>query len=300
MDETLVTSVDGHPLRAFSRPWDAQKPALTFVLPFGTKYDIAQPLFEQLGARFNVLTWEARMILDDPRADVDVARITPAMHVADMMSVLARFGVARSDVIGYCSGAGIALLAAQQYPSSFSRLLLVAGEYVLPRHTCARTRFQEDVDALLPLAAKSKAHASAVFSRIPQREGVASDPVRRAAALPFSRPEYLHRFGANYVQYRHVRFLEVARSIAHTALVLVGRRDEQVTVESSALIHEKLAHSRFHVDPAADHYDVCRGNTTIERRVLEFLSPPSHPPADDRHFDAASPLRTTAPTMGLK
>jgi non-ribosomal peptide synthetase component F len=60
----------------------------------------------------------------------------------------------------------------------------MSGEYVLPSGACPRSRFQRDLDALLPMAAQSRAHAMAVFGKLNQRELPADDLVARATALP--------------------------------------------------------------------------------------------------------------------
>ncbi|WP_394824665.1 alpha/beta fold hydrolase [Pendulispora albinea] len=272
MQEILVPSADGHRVRAFFSGRDAQKPTVTFVLPFGSKFDMARPFLTELAGPFNVVTWEARIIVDDPELHPDVDAITPQMHVADMISVLSRLEIPRTDVIGYCSGAGISLLAAHEHPDRFGRLALVSGEYVLPPSVCARTRFQNDLDELLVFAATSKAHTAAIFSKLTPREVPEGDTVLAGAALPFSRPEYLHRFAVNYISYRKMEFLRIAPEVEHRALVIVGERDEQVTVRSSELIQGKLRRSELRLDPVADHHDVCRAVTPINRAVVEFLS----------------------------
>ncbi len=272
MQGLLVQSVDGHPVRAFFSGRDPRRPTVAFVLPFGSRFDMARPFLTSAAERFNVVTWEARMIIDDPEMHGDIREITPEMHVSDMVSVLSRLEVDRTDVIGYCSGAGIALLTARLHPDRIAKLALVSGEYVLPARACSQTRFQADLEQLMAVAAMSKAHTHAIFSKLAPRKIPSDDPVLGSLALPFSRPEYLYRYALNYRSYRQTNFLEVAKAVPHPALVIVGRKDEQVTVASSELIHRKLRNSRLEIEPLADHYDVCRAATPINQAVLGFLS----------------------------
>lgn len=272
MHEISVASEDGYRVRTFVGPWDPGKATIVVVLPFGAAIDMAQPLCLRMLDCFNVVTWQARMILDDPSSTPDLSRTTPEMHVADMVSILSLLSVPRAGVIGYCSGAGIALMAAQRHPDRLSRLALVSGEYVLPEHTCPRSRHQIDVDNLLPLAAASRKNAIAIFKKLNDRPTPNDDPIASAVNLPFSHPEFLYRFAVNYLAYRRVNLLEVAEDVPHAALVAVGDRDEQVTVRSSEMVQQRLSGGRLHVDPTADHYDVCRGVTALNDVVLRFLS----------------------------
>lgn len=272
MQEIWIASEDGYRVRTFVGPWDSRRATIIVVLPFGAAVDMARPLCLRMIRHFNVVTWQARMILDDQELTPDLSRSTPEMHVADMMSILSLLSVPKADVIGYCSGAGIALLAAQRQPHRLSRLALVSGEYVLPERTCPRSRYQNDIDSLLPLAATSRRNAIAIFKKLSTRPALNDDPIASAVTLPFSHPETLYRFAVNYLAYRQLDLLEVAAEVSHVALVAVGGRDEQVTVRSSELIQQRLRGGQLHVDPAADHYDVCRGATALNDTVLRFLS----------------------------
>lgn len=273
MQEYLVPSVDGHRVRALFSGKHPRRQTITFVLPFGSRFDMARPFLASAAERFNVVTWEARVIIDDPALHADIREITPEMHVSDMISVLTRFEIARTDVIGYCSGAGIALLTARSHPDRIAKLALVSGEYVLPARVCPQTRFQADLEELMAVAAMSTAHANAIFSKLaPRGTSSGDDPVLGGLALPFSRPAYLYRYALNYRSYRKTNFLEVAEAVGHRALVIVGRKDSQVTVESSELIHRRLKNSWLQIEPTADHYDICRARTPINQEVLGFLS----------------------------
>lgn len=272
LQEISIASEDGHRVRTFVGPWDRGRQTVIVILPFGAAVDLARLLCNRLLNRFNVVTWQARMILDDPEQSPDLSRSTPEMHVADMASILSLLDVPQAAVLGYCSGAGIALLAAQHHPEKLSRLALVSGEYVLPSHTCPRSRYQSDIDSLLPLAAASRRNAIAISKKLQARPAPDDDPIAGATSLPFAHPETLYRFAVNYLAYRQLDLLEVAADVPHVALVAVGDRDEQVTVRSSELIHQRLKGGRFHLDPTADHYDVCRGATALNEAVLHFLS----------------------------
>lgn len=272
MQEISIASDDGYRIRTFVGPWDAGRATIIFVLPFGAAVDMVKPFCLRMLCQFNVVTWQARLILDDPKLTPDISRNTPEMHVADMVSILSVLSVQKADVIGYCSGAGIALLAARRHPNRLSRLALVSGEYVLPERTCPRSRYQSDIDSLLPLAATGRNSAIAIFNKLNLRHARDGDPIASAVTLPFSHPETLYRFAVNYLAYRQLDLLEVAGQVPHLALVAVGGRDEQVTVRSSELVQQRLRGGSLHIDPTADHYDVCRGVTTLNDAVLRFLS----------------------------
>lgn len=92
------------------------------------------------------------------------------------------------NVVGYCSGAGVAMIGAAQCPQMIRCLALVSGEFVLPASQCRQTGFQREVDLLLPSAAASKKRAYQLYDKIAAgRRGGSSEfheftSVRRARA----------------------------------------------------------------------------------------------------------------------
>lgn len=266
-----ISSFDGHAITVAHAPLLPQRPYVVIALPFGSRPSVAQRLCSRLSTRFNVLTWQTRSIVDEAAGDMEEIILTPDMHADDLAHLLRYFGVGTCDVIGFCSGAGIALLAAARHPSRINRMVLVCGEYMVPPRLCPRTSFQRDVDCLLPLAAVDRPTAALLWEKIAAAPDPADLDLDEDVALPFSTPEYLYRHGVNYVGYSRVDFLTVATSVTQRALLISTADDRQVSSRTSELIAERLPNNRGHVLVAGDHYELLRGGAGIVGKLLTFL-----------------------------
>jgi pimeloyl-ACP methyl ester carboxylesterase len=276
MLKRIVPSFDGRPLNVFHTEPRPGLQDLVLVLPFGVRHQIAERLYPVLAEHFNVITWESRFVLDLD-ADPGDARIEPDTHARDMVHVIAQSrewhpgASAQVDVVGYCSGAGVATLAAARHPQWIRRLALVSGEYMLPAKLCRQSNFQREVDLLLPAAATSMDRARLLAEKIAAgRKGPGSE-FDAFVSVPFSSPEHLHRYGKNYIAYRSVDFMEVAGNVPQPALVVAALQDQQVGVESAHIISSRLPGARGVRTVDGDHYELCRGKDSMTRLVSDFF-----------------------------
>ncbi len=276
MLKRIVASFDGRLLNVFHTAPRPQLADLVLVLPFGMRHQIASRLYPVLAAKFNVITWESRFVLDLD-ADAGDAGIEAETHVRDMVHIIEQSrgwwpgGSPQVDVVGYCSGAGVAMLAAARYARWIRRLALISGEYVLPATLCRQSSFQREVDLLLPAAAASMARARLLAEKIAMGRKAPSSEFDDFVSLPFSSAEHLHRYGMNYLAYRRVDFMNVAGSVFQPTVVVAALGDRQVGVESSSLISSRLPGSSGLRTVDGDHYELCRGNEAITRLLSAFL-----------------------------
>jgi len=267
------------------------KPWIALILPFGLELEPAARLVESLAEDFRVLSWVSRLILAPQNQEVVADDLTVDKHVGDMLSLLNTVvGPEQIDLIGYCSGAGIALAAANRVPERFRKLILVNGEFLLLDEPRCLTAQAKDVDQLLPLAAQSMDHARKVFALIQQASHVVPEsdaPV--SVSVPYSNPVYLHRYALNYLSYRATDFRELARSMDHETLVMSGDGDEQTNVNSATVIHRELAHSRLHVERDGNHYELLKVSASYLHVIRSFLGDRSPAPAEKCRGQGASP-----------
>jgi pimeloyl-ACP methyl ester carboxylesterase len=272
-----VASFDGRPLNVFSSALVPERPSVVLVLPFGVRHGIAGRLYAALAPHVNLVTWESRFVLD-LEADASDTAFEAEFHVRDLVHVARHAGRALGDaerpvgVLGYCSGAGIGLLAAARHPRTVRRLALVSGEFVLPPAACKQTSFQREVDMLLPTAAKGQAIARSLFEKISASRVEAQSEFHDFVSLPFSTPDGLYRYGLNYVAYRQIDFLAAAREVRQPTLVVAARDDRQVTLESARIVRERLPNAAEVVAVDGDHYELCRANPRITAELVEFFS----------------------------
>jgi pimeloyl-ACP methyl ester carboxylesterase len=262
------------------------KPTILIALPFGVPAGVARAAFEKFGSAFNVVTWESRYILDLSQVFSGTEKLGPDEHVADMMHILAAFRIDRAHLIGYCSGAGISLLAAKKHPEVFTKLILVNGAYQLFRKGHRATHYQRSIDTFLPEVAKSREEASSMFStmsdinqagkRKAQSESDRQVDLPLSAEedlyrYPFSKEEYLYRYAKTYMGYRDFDALGIAAQITQNTLVLTGRRDVQSSVSNSEAVNSILSKSAMFVADEGDHYEFCRAGSSVLQEIGAFL-----------------------------
>lgn len=244
---------------------------LTLILPFGFEVTTALPFFSYFSDKYNLLTWQARQILAPPQVEVEASKLTVQDHASDLLALLEHLDITRTDLVGYCSGAGIALGALSMRQEKFNRVALVNGEFVMLDDKRAVTQYGGDIDSILPLAAKDFTTAAFILQRMPMVaqqnvEGVDFDIMK-----PFSAAKYFHRYAMNYVNYRNCRFEELAKNIDKETLILAGGKDLQTNVYSAEVIHQCIPHAEFIIESEADHYGILRASSPILAHIDDFL-----------------------------
>jgi pimeloyl-ACP methyl ester carboxylesterase len=264
-----VPGSSGAILNCLHTALDKNKPSLLIALPFGVPVSIAHAPFEKFGSNFNVVTWESRYILNLDQEFSGDERLAPAEHVEDMICILKALEIETCRLIGYCSGAGISLLAAKQYPDVFTELILVNGEYQLFRKGHRSTDYQRSIDTFLPVVATGRQQAGFIFSKMAEiskaSKGEAQTELDKQINLPFSQEEYLFRYAKNYMAYRDFNALHIATEVRQNTFVLTGQKDEHSSMENSEAICDLIPKSKKFIDDGGDHYEFCRaGSLTLD------------------------------------
>lgn len=272
MREGFLTGSDGVELtyavsdRLTGRPW------IVLIIPFGLRLSIAKPFFDFFGARYNIASWEARLIIS-PSQDLFPGAFELNRHVSDFATVLSALEIRQAVVVGYCSGAGIALAVANRYPHLISCLALVHGEYVLLDEPGCSTQFAREVDGLLTMANADEGSLCKIFEKVREERADTGQHRPTGIDLPFTELEYLRRHAQNYSAYKKNDFVKLASMVTHPALLLTGKRDAQANVASSLRIGDAMANAIVDVDEAADHYGLLREEsvtlTTLWNRLGE-------------------------------
>jgi pimeloyl-ACP methyl ester carboxylesterase len=245
-------------------------------MPFGLKVELAEAFFRFYQPRYDVVTWESRLILDPSEREARPEDFAIINHVYDLVSVLRACRVSRAFLVGYCSGAGIGLAAANRFPQLFSSLTLVHGEYTLLSDESCTTQFAADIDSLLSMAAKSDAGARQVFERVSSDRPLVNKHIPEGVDAPFTRLPYLRRHAMNYLAYKSADFKKLARSVVNRSLLLTGDRDTQANVESTRKIHGLMRNADIHVDPDADHYGILREDSKTLATIWNYLGEQLH------------------------
>ncbi|MGS0894402.1 alpha/beta fold hydrolase [Burkholderia stagnalis] len=275
MQREIIPAFDGRPLSVFHTARSPARRNLVLVLPFGVRHAMIDRLGQALSPHFNLITWESRFVLD-LQDDASEDAFDVDYHVQDLMAVAAHANACVGqtgaiDVIGYCSGAGISLLAAARHPSRVRRLALVSGEFMLKPSVCRPSSFQREVDVLLPAAATSKEMAGVLFEKISSGRSTPQSEFHAFTSVPFSSAAHLHRYGLNYVAYRRIDFLSEARAVTQPTLVIATRDDRQVLPDSAQIILSHLPDATGLHEFDGDHYELCRAHPDMTASLLRFF-----------------------------
>lgn len=272
MKEQLVTSHDGVELKCVSSEKSREFPWIAFIMPFGMETKQAHAFYSFFQEYYNIFSWQARLILDPPSRELKDGELSVENHVCDLISIMDELHIDKAVAVGYCSGAGISLVAANQHPDRFTHVVLVNGEYTLMHKADCVTQFGSDVDNILSIAAEDTDRAELVFEKIKGNISFNAENVPDGIELPFSCSHYLHRHGVNYLAYRACDFEGYANKLKHSTYMLAGGKDAQSNVNSSQTIKQLIGDAELFVDPEGDHYEILRPNSETLIQIWNNLS----------------------------
>lgn len=272
MKEEVTAGSDGVSLNYAVSEYQEGKPWLALIIPFGLRVTIARPFFEFFQPQYNIVSWETRLILSPDDQPAPPGAFELQRHVKDFEAVLGACKVRRCVVVGYCSGAGVALGAANRYPQRISHLVLAHGEYVLLDEPGCSTQFAREIDGLLTMAHTDENHLRKIFEKVQEDRLDAGDHRPQGIDLPFSRLAYLRRHAQNYQAYKKADFQKLARFVTHRTLLMTGKKDAQANVASTVKIKNAMPNSMLHVDDGADHYGLLREDSSTLVTLWNHLS----------------------------
>jgi len=245
-------------------------PWIVLILPFGLDAAMARPFFEFFRSHYNLCTWESRCILEDSAHEYSAAELSIHHHVNDMLAVMATLQIDAATLVGYCSGAGIALASLDRAPGRFPLLVLAHGEYALLHDPACVTPFAADMDGLLSMAAANDRHAQTIYDKIKaERFGGANRPA--GLDRPFSDLRFFKRYAQNYLAYKTGCFERLAMQISGRTLLLAGGKDIQVNPESSKKIGSYIRGAELLLDQNADHYGILTPDSNTLITIWNYL-----------------------------
>ncbi len=271
MREQTVQSSDGIELKYATTDLKQGKPWIALIMPFGLKLHMAKYFFDFFEPHYNIVVWESRSILEASDRKVVENEFAIENHLMDMRAVLDTCPAKKFIMIGYCSGAGLALAAANRYPQLIEDLILVHGEYTILGDSSCTTQFASEIDSLLSLAGKDEEHLGLVFDKIKNDRFEENSNRPDGIDLPFTELAFLRRYAANYLAYKNTDFEHLARYVTHKTLLMSGNKDVQANVTSTEKIGELMANSEIHVDPNADHYGLLREDSKSMVTIWNYL-----------------------------
>lgn len=271
MHKKTYESHDGITLNYAISDIKDDKPWIALIFPFGLKIELAETFIAFFNPHYNIVSWETRSILEDSERKVAEQEFSIENHLYDMHGVLSQCPSEKFIVVGYCSGAGLALAAANRYPHLISQLILVHGEYTMLQYADCTTQFASEIDSLLSLAGKDEDHLRLVFDKIKADRFEDTGNRPDGIDMPFTEQHFLRRHAANYMSYKQTDFEHLAQWVSHKTFLMSGERDAQANVKSTEKIASLMPQAEVYIDPEADHYGILREESNTLITIWNYL-----------------------------
>lgn len=274
MNNLKIISKDHMELNIIHNNINNIKPYLIIILPFGLPLNSIINKIIDFDKYFNVITWESRTLVDKPINTIK-NNLSVENHVYDLLAILDYFSIKTSSIIGFCSGAGIALASAStnEIKNRINKLVLICGEYMLDSKIIKKTSFQRDVDVLLPMAATSldKAIQLSEYLQSGGEYSKEKTEFHEDISYPFISGNRLHLHAINYLEYKKLDFTSTATMVNQPTLLISTLNDIQVDKENSTYISSYLNNFYNHITLNGDHYEFLRKNDLMNYHIFNFI-----------------------------
>ena len=269
-----VRSFDGLSLDTYiAGPASGAKTKTTIALinAFGMDLSFLKPLIDHLSQTFRVITWGSRGLPDMSEPFPEVCDVTA--HARDLAAILDHYGADHATVVGWCTGAQVALRFAAMAPARATGVVSLHGAFSFPA-SVAMTSFKKNVMYLMPRIARGPEHARAYHEMLyggrgdtaasadaQNDEGRAAETMLSSDELllnmtsaPFKTPEALYRYANLVTHLMHEPEHVWAPFVECPVLVLSGERDSVAHPEESRELARRLQRVTLRVDDGADHF----------------------------------------------
>jgi 3-oxoadipate enol-lactonase len=270
-DGPVPVPVAGTAVRSYAagRPG---RPGVVLASACGMPAELCRPWLRFLGAGYHAVTWETRGRfgdLDSP-AGFDALGSDVDTQAADLVAVMDRHGIGRAHVMGLCGGAVIALSAAARYPDRISSLSLWHGDFSGTRGPT--TDHQDNLKALLAMAATSRADAAAINDALAQTTlGAVPAHVADLVAYPYRTAELFYRYCVLTGATMHTDVDGVLPLVRQRTLVVTSEDDRTAHPGGSHLVAARLPAAVLQVEPHGDHISVFDASARLQRVLTDFI-----------------------------
>ncbi len=272
-----LVSSDGAPITAYAAGARGEK-AVVLVSACGMPAKLSERWLEFLGRDHFVVTWESRGLFEEP-GDFDALGYDVAAQAEDLFAVMDHFGVESAHVMGLCGGAVIALTAAASRPSRVTSMSLWHGDFELGS-TCPKTTHQQNLKALILMAAESRKQAAAIYKLFTQTVLTsARADVAHLVVHPYATAELLYRYGRLNGSIMDTDVSPLLHRVTQPTLVVTSEDDSTAHPAGSMRVAEGLPNGVLRVEPHGDHLSLFDAEPHITALAARFISELSPSPA---------------------
>lgn len=282
----LVKAADGSALSGYSTG-AANGPTLILCNAYGVPADVWVPLANALSPDFRLITWEQR-----ESDGSEGATITPDVHVSDLRRVMNHYGIAHAYLVGWCTGADVALRFAERYPARVSGVVSIGG--ALNGACASETPFQRNLRNLVHKAAHDLRHAQLYHqilfgqdkphygtlagtshdgdrSMLSSMLGALDPALLHLTSAPFRDAGSLHRYARTMSEhYRHAETHGLP-DVQSRVLLITGTADEVAHPEASRVAARALVSSTLVELTEGDHFALFT-DARVGQSIREFIS----------------------------
>jgi len=265
---------DGSVLRGYAAGASGA-PVVVIVSACGMPVGLVGGWMTSLAPFFRVLTWESRGLFEDrpvldDRRRFDEQGCGLSAQGKDVAAVMAAFGVDRAHLMGLCGGAAIALAAAAS-PGVVS-LSLWHGDYELAGRA-PKTPHQQDVAAMLTMAARGRAQAASLCRLFDRPATVAKlrPDIAHHIFYPYANPELLYRYGRLNGTIMSTDCAPYLPSVVQPTLVVTSPGDTTAHPEGSVYVAHHLLAARLVTMPDGDHLAAFDAAPSLVEQAVAFI-----------------------------
>jgi 3-oxoadipate enol-lactonase len=276
---TDVIAADNARLRTYSAGHRAN-PAVIIATACGMPAILSEKWVRFLAATHFVMTWESRGLFGDVTNFDELGNDAPA-HAADLFAVLDHYQVATAHVMGFCTGAVIALAAASTRPERLSSLSLWHGSYELgPGYPI--TSHAHHIRELMAIAAANRADAAMLHEVLCQAMLKGAPPdMSHLVLYPYTTPELLYRYCRVNGTIADTNVTGMLPAVTQPALIVTSQDDSTAHPEASRYVAANLANATLYVEPSGDHISLFKARPRLRHLATGFLSRQPGSPALD-------------------
>jgi ornithine cyclodeaminase/alanine dehydrogenase-like protein (mu-crystallin family)/pimeloyl-ACP methyl ester carboxylesterase len=274
MQQIELIAPDGARLHV-SDSGSPHRPVALLCLPVGVEAFALDALIAALSGQFRVLVSQSRWVQDDGVIELEAHHnVSLGAHAADVVQIIDDLQLHDVHLIGYCSGALIALAAADKLGARVRSLTFCNGAYVLREQG---SDYESDVLELAQRYAPRPGLAKVIY---PTVKASIRDRVGTEGRADEDRSSLLTQFRdeTTFIKYikaiRGIFLSDELSRIGHTdipVLAVSGGCDGMTPASQFDEVRHLLTNAVHHVLDGEDHYMPCRPQSEAMGLIRGFL-----------------------------
>lgn len=246
-------------------------PAVIISSACGMPAKLSEAWVRCLAKSYFVMIWETRGLFGEV-GNFDTISHGVDAQIADLFAVMDHYQVKNAHVMGFCTGAVIALAAAQARPDRVSSLSLWHGSYEMGADFPI-TDHARYIRELMAIAARGRAEASMVHAVLcdVMLKGATAD-MPQQVLYPYVTPELLYRYCTINGVIAAMDVVDMLTSIPQPTLVVTSETDVTTHPDASRRVAGLLRRATLHVEPSGDHISLFKARPRLQYLANDFLS----------------------------